>query len=183
MATYTLECSSDCNSEGESSSSIHIHIAGMSLITLNHLVFVLSPMNDIRQPSATLRLVVTISGNVAHTSQHAQVRSNQTPEPKSSSLVLLATSSKQPDLEAKAEADNKNASASLSQVDPRLAQRIDQLPSAQVPGTTDGVAGLSSILSNLEGFVKIGDLLADVRLIYIFLPLSSTRQLTFRPRL
>lgn len=66
-----------------------------------------------------------------------------------------------PKLEEKAE----NASASLIAVNPRLALRMDQLHIAQVPAATDALASSTSIVSNLEGFMTIADLLPDVRIL------------------
>lgn len=164
VATFELECSSDCNAKGKS--AVYTH-AQVSLITLNRVVFVLSPITPItegREPSITLRLVVTISGNPVNAPQNAQTGSNPAPAPdhENASPVASAAPYEQPDLEAKAEADKENASANLKQVNPKLAPRFDQLPSDATPGAADAVAGLKSVLSNLEGFVKIADVLADV---------------------
>lgn len=82
-----------------------------------------------------MRIIVTISGNLTSTQQNE--------------YAVMQT---------EAEADTANASTSLALVNPRVAQYLDKLPS----GAVDASKGLASVLSNLEGIIKIADLLADV---------------------
>lgn len=162
VATYTLECSSDCDAKGKHTCFYLREYVGRSLIALNREVFELSPTNGNRAPRITMRLVVTISGNLPITSRNAQIGSSRAPAHELPGPTTLPAHEEQ-NVGAKAEADAKNASASLIAVNPKLAPRLDRLSSAQVPGATDAASGLASVLSNLEGFVKIADLLADVR--------------------
>lgn len=107
-----------------------------------------------------MSVVVTISRSLPDTSQDAQVGSSRAPVHEVPSPAALSPLHEQPDLDAEAE----NASSSLMVVNTRLALRMDQLPNAQVPQATDAVAGLASILSNLEEINTIVDLSPDVRI-------------------
>lgn len=70
--------------------------------------------------------------------------------------------SERPDLQVTAEASVAEASAGVTKVNPKLAQHLDQVSPDRAGIATNATEGLSSILSNLEGIVKIADLLADV---------------------
>lgn len=140
--------------------------ACMSLIPLNCIAFVLSPKNHNPdspvETSITLHLIVTISENLNNTLENVEVGSSQAPDYQDPDPLALVASRELPNLEARAEAVIKNASTSLTQVNSRFAPRLNQLPSDKVSGGAGAVAGLASILSNLEGFFKIADLLVDV---------------------
>lgn len=132
------------------------------LINLNHVVFALSPINGNSEPSIRMRLVVTISKNPATTSQNIPAGSSQAPEHENPNPDSFTASNELPNLEARAETDTRNVSARSLEVNPRLSLRINQLPSDQVPKAIDALARLESILSNLEGVVKIPDLVPEV---------------------
>lgn len=119
-------------------------------------------MSGSRDPSITMRVVVTILGNVLDTSQDVQAGSSRAPAHETLSPAALPAQYEQLNLEAKAEADAKNASASFTSASSRLTLRTTQLPKAQVPMAPDAVVGLASILSNLDELIMVINLLPDV---------------------
>lgn len=126
-----------------------------------------------------MQIVVTISGN-PNTSQRNNETdsapafgSEQSPTEIASATeargaVTSAASPMHTNLQGEAEADLTGASTRLAKVQPKLAERLDLVPSDQTPGAADAVQGLASILGNLDGIVKIVDLLADVSCPYFF---------------
>lgn len=130
-------------------------------------------MNENRQSSVTMHIIVTISGNPVNIRQDAE--GGSTGVSQSGPPVTERGSERENrqaippiaylenwNLQVAAETDLTGASASLAQVHPNLTQHLDLLPNSQTPRATDAVHGLASILANLEGIVKIADVLADV---------------------
>lgn len=129
---------------------------------MNPVVFVLLPMDNYGKPSITMRLVVTVSGNLPDTSQNVRFGLSQASAQEAPIHASLSSVHEQPTSDAEAEVEAENASPSLITVNTRLALRMDDLPSAQVPAAADTVADLASILLHLDEFVKIVDLSPDV---------------------
>lgn len=138
----------------------------MSLIR-NHPGFVLLPNHGDLEPSATMLLTVTVSGNSSTSQPHLQ----ELPVVDSAISFIARTetatatqahSESTSALQALAEAEVLKGSASLEKVLPKFAERVGQVPVGLTSVTTNAGPGLGSVLSNLEGIMKVADLLADV---------------------
>lgn len=137
----------------------------------SYLAVLLPPINTEHQPSITMRLIVTISGNTPSTVPNAL----SIPSAESTNRVLPAeilpatpdhaaqiTSNAHPDLQAIAEAEAAKASEDLSKVNPQLHQLMAELPANGASVATPAATGLVSIMSKLDGLIQIANLLADV---------------------
>lgn len=156
-----LDSSSDCNAKGEPASYPRSSV-GVMLINLNHIVFTLSPINGNRESSITMRLVVTISNKPAIPSESDPVGPSQALEHENPTPVALTAPDEQPNLEDQGEDATKGTSTSSVEAKPRLALSLDQPPGDQVLKSTSPVAELTSMLSDLEGFVNTPDLSVEV---------------------
>lgn len=146
----------------------------MLLIIRWNSAFVLSPISTGLSSNPSIRLIVTISGNTAGNEQNTQVTTAVQPTSNVQATEISTPTRENPTpatpttlhentyLRADAEISVMEASTSVANVNTKLAQRMDQLSSNRIGVVTDANAGLVSILSNLEGIVRIADLLADV---------------------
>lgn len=156
------------------------------------MIWIASVLRLIKESPAitALNLIVTISGNALRSQDDADSDpamrptillqlpgNNSSIPPMESNVITPAISETDPNLEANALSAVEETVTRVSRLDLTLAQRIDRL-SVQ-PATNDAVKGLASVLSNLDGVMKIVDLLAEVtilsgegglQLIILFIP-------------
>lgn len=130
-------------------------------------------MNSNLKPDILLRLVVTISGNSISAEQTVQVDpdANLTSGPLSTESLTPARETidhpapiaSDHGTEEIDEAEKVQVFKEAAQLEPHIAQRADRLPGDQTDIGTSAVDGLVSIMFNLDGIMKIVDILADVR--------------------
>lgn len=124
--------------------------------------------------TTTLNLIATISGTMPRSQDDAKAESairstillrlpgnDSSIPPVESKIGTPAIPETHPNLETAALSAVEETLTRVSHLDLTLAQRVDRLPVQ--PTTNDAVKGLASVLSSLDGVMKIADLLAEVK--------------------
>lgn len=155
LATLILDCPSDCFETRESATShIYSYSKNKKFLISSHLAVILSSRTGNFGSHTTLYLLITILGNLSGTTQIAPARLNLDP-------AALVASAQDPEVEA-AEAETAKALKNAQHVKPSLVQGLAQPSPDQVDVAKDVAGGLASFLSNIDGIMRIADLLADV---------------------